>query len=219
MSMNTLLQALFTWNVHNKNIVIDVFKIGYSLLVIALIATAYYLSRELRVIGIYTIGELAGKISLALFCITIAPGIFRRFSIRSSLISLIMLYRRHLGISTFAFAFYHYAAIRLFPILFAGDPIMSIPLFEVFGVLSLYAMSLLFFTSNGWSVQHLGKWWGRIHMLIYIIAWGIFSHVILQGISFWSLLIGMFASLETLSLVYSYTIKRSIPEQNPPIAP
>ncbi len=210
MSMENLSQIFFNWNVRNKNIVIDVFKIGYLLITTVLVLTAYLLSRHERIIGIYAMGELSGKIAISFFCLTILPGILRRFSFRNVTISLIMLYRRHLGISTFAFAFYHYAAIRLFPILFGGDPfIVWLPIFEVFGVFSLYTMALLFFTSNVWSIQKLGKWWGRIHALIYCIAWTIFGHVFLQEISFWTILIGSCAILETISLIYFYSQKNT----------
>lgn len=214
MSMENLLQILFNWNVRNKNIVIDVFKIGYFLIIITLVFTAYFLARHERIIGVYAMGELSGKIAISLFCLTIMPGILKRFAVRNVVISLIMLYRRHLGISTFAFAFYHYAAIRLFPMLFGGDPfILWAPLFEVFGVISLYTMSLLFFTSNAWSVQKFGKWWGRIHSLIYCIAWTIFGHVFLQEVSSWTILIGVFATLETVSLIYFYSRKNTVTEK------
>lgn len=216
--MKALMDSLFQWNVRNKNMVIDVFKIGYFLILVLLIITAYLISQNQRIIGIYTVGELSGKIALVLFCITITPGILRRFSIRGTAVSLLMLYRRHLGISTFVFAFYHYASISLFSVLFRGSFVLVPSLFEGFGVVSLYTMSVLFFSSNSWSVQNLGKWWGRLHALIYIIAWTIFLHVFLQGISRWSLLMGGFAIVETLSLVYYYFVKSTKPPI-PPIPP
>ncbi|CAN5122923.1 hypothetical protein BH09PAT2_BH09PAT2_04260 [soil metagenome] len=206
--MKAFIHSLFKWNVQNKHIIIGIFKFCYFIACIGLLIVAYFVAQKEYIIGIYSTALMAAQIAIVFFCISITPGILRRFSIRGSLISFLMLYRRQLGISTFIFAFYHYAAINLFPILFAGQPfVLFLPLFELFGIFSLFAMSLLFFTSNNWSVKKFGRWWSRIHTLIYLIAWTIFLHVFLQGISFWSLLIGSFAILETISLVYFYTRK------------
>ena len=202
------MHAIFTWNAHHKHQVIGVFKTGYILIILALVLMAYFLAHDQYIVGMYVLGINAGQVALLLFCTTLIPGILRRFSIRGSFVSLLMLYRRHLGITTFAFTFFHYAAIRLFPMLFAGDPFILIPpLFEAFGVVSLFTMSILFFTSNHWSVRTFGKWWSRIHMLIYATAWGVFFHVFLQEVSLWTILIGFFAVGETISLIYSYTRK------------
>lgn len=154
---------------------------------------------------IYEAGIHAGQIAVVLFCFSILAGIMRRFGIRHASVAFLTSIRRHLGISMFALAFLHYSSIRLFPILFGGVALnLEPPLFELFGVLSFFLLSPLFFTSNDWSVRHFGVWWKRIHSLVYIIVWSIFLHLSFQEVSVFSVLIGVCAVLETISLGYFY---------------
>lgn len=207
MCMN-IFQSFFLWCVKHKRQVIGVFKVFYLFLLIALCIVAYLLTKDMSLGLIYELGILAGKISILVFCLTITPGILRRFDMRGPIPSVLMLFRRHLGITTFALGFYHYSSIILFPQIFAGLPVqIPPPIFQFVGTLSLYTMAILFFTSNDWSVRTLGVWWGRIHNLIYLIAWGLFFHIVLQEVSLLSALIGGYACLETVSLIYYYLVR------------
>jgi len=121
-----------------------------------------------------------------------------------------MLFRRHLGIMTFVFAMIHWCLEGVFPTVFAKqEPLQAT--FIVFGFIAFILMAILFFTSNDWSVRMLGKWWGRLHSLVYIIAWLIFCHLILLGMSFQMVIIGLLAILETASLIFSFLKKRLQP--------
>jgi len=167
------------------------------------IYAAYLTYHQIDRAVVYEWGKASGDIALIYFCLSILPGIARRFGIRTQITQILMLFRRQIGISVFLFGFFHYSAIRLFPILFAGVPLnLHPPLFEVFGFLSLYPMTLLFLTSNDVSVRTMKTWWRRVHSLVYILTWTIFLHVVLQSGGVMAWVIGAFAFLEAGSLVY-----------------
>lgn len=150
----------------------------------------------------YTLGVIAGRIALVFFCVTILPGVLHRFKLRQKWISVLFLFRRQLGIATFLLGFLHFSLVRFFWRLGEGLFKTSFLTFEIFGALALFFLFFLFLTSNDWSQKYLGVWWYRLHKLVYLIAWLIFGHTLLQRISFWSVLIGVMAVLEIVSFVY-----------------
>jgi len=177
----------------------------YAYIIGMVIFSAYLTYGQTDRATVYEWGLTSGTISLVYFCLSILPGIARRFGIRTEITQIFMLFRRQIGISTFLFGLLHYSTIRMFPIVFAGVPLnLNPPLFEIFGFLTLYPMTLMFLTSNDISVRKMGKWWRRLHSLSYILVWTIFFHVALQRASIWSIIIGIFVLLETGSLVYFF---------------
>lgn len=150
-------------------------------------------------------GPAFGKAALTLLGIVVLPGILGRFDIQIPITRVITLFRRQLGILTFLLAFTHYQHVRFAPKGLKFD----LALFEVFGILALSLMALLFLTSNNLSVAKMGKWWKRLHRLIYVILWLVVLHTALQS-SKWTALIGVFAALEIISLGYSYLKKGKI---------
>lgn len=131
------------------------------------------------------LGRTMGGYALYLLWITMLPGILKRFQVKGFLLDIqiiLMGVRRQLGILVFLFASAHYIWQRLFLYLDQGIPSLSmIPTFELLGMAALFLLSFLYFTSNDFSVRKLGKHWGRIHALVYIIVWIIALHVILIG--------------------------------------
>lgn len=177
----------------------------YAYIIGMVIFSAYLTYGQTDRATVYEWGLTSGTISLVYFCLSILPGIARRFDIRTEITQIFMLFRRQIGISAFLFGLLHYSTIRMFPIVFAGVPLnLNPPLFEIFGFLTLYPMTLMFLTSNDISVRKMGKWWRRLHSLSYILVWTIFFHVALQRANIWSIIIGIFALLETGSLVYFF---------------
>ncbi len=199
------MDSLFQFTLKNKLKIIIAFKLFYFIYVIFLIYGIY---------SIYSVNDhftfylekapQLGQIALIIFCLAITPGILRRFHILLKIMSSLMLIRRHLGITTFLFAFGHYMLLRGTPLLFGQIPFRPGLLFELAGITALSLMSVMFFTSNDLSVRTLGKKWSALHKIVYIIVWLIFFHTALQSISFWSILIGVYAVLETVSLIYNY---------------
>lgn len=59
-------------------------------------------------------------------------------------------------------------------------------------------------------MKRLGKWWGRLHMVAYVIIWLVFAHVALEEIGPLTLLIGLYAIAEWVSLIYFWTKKKPL---------
>lgn len=136
-----------------------------------------------------------GRIGLVLYILTTIPGIMRRFGKYYKLVSILMIFRRHVGIMAFMFVLIHASAqLRGF---------IPTEFFQLFGFLSFLMLSSLFLTSNDWSVRKLGIWWDRIHDLTYFIVWLVFAHVALQRISVWTILIGITSVAQIASHIYA----------------
>jgi len=205
MNPKTNAEKVFQIILRKRKMIISVFY-GQNLFMAFLTGYASFLTSQQTNRGmVYEWGETSGTISLVFFCLSIFPGILRRFGRSSKVTQVLMLFRRQIGVTAFIFGFFHYLAVRMLPILFAGVPVnMNPPLFEIFGFLTLYPMSLLFLTSNDFSVKKMGVWWKRLHSLSYLIVWSLFIHVALQGGETWMYLIGIFAVLESGSLAYFF---------------
>ncbi|MCX7996653.1 MAG: ferric reductase-like transmembrane domain-containing protein [Patescibacteria group bacterium] len=153
-------------------------------------------------------GRLVGQVSLVLFVIVILPSILRRFGVRWEPATVVMLFRRQLGVLMFVFALAHYLFVGLVPNILYGKLPESIPVYQVLGMLAFMATLPLAVTSNDYFQRRMGKNWTRLHRLVYIIVWLIFGHVVLfSGVGFWSILIFIIAALELLSLAYAASRK------------
>ncbi|MDA1316605.1 MAG: ferric reductase-like transmembrane domain-containing protein [bacterium] len=190
------MQRLLT---HKKDF-INIFQVLHVSIFGILALFAYWINLDIHKGVIYEVGVTCGSIAAWFFILTLLPGIARRFKIQHIAFTVLMLFRRQLGVSMFLFGLLHYSAIRLFPVLFGGVPFdLDPPLFEIVGFFTLYSLAPLYITSNDFSVKKLGKWWKRIHRIAYITVWLIFSHVALQQISILALSLGIVALLEVTS--------------------
>lgn len=194
----------------HKREVLKGFRFIYLLVILGLVGVAISSYFELFTPQIYPLGVMFGQLAAFLFCLCLTPGIARRFGVSNNFFTILMLFRRQIGVLMFAFSFLHYAILRLFPVLFGGREIPQfIPVYEILGAASLYALIPLWLTSNDLSVKFLKGWWRRLHSLIYFIVWLIFGHVALQGFSPATVLLGLYAILEIWSLTY-VALRRSI---------
>lgn len=210
----SFMKSVFLFTARNKAKIITVFRVLYSVVFLLWVAGFFLSFQGNYLLPLYNAALFFGRTALILFCITITPGILKRFGRTWNIRMIIMLVRRQFGVLTFSIAFLHFSLMRLFPYL-NGDYVLRFPLlnFELFGLFSIFFLSFLFLTSNDYSVRNFGKWWNRIHALIYIIAWTIALHVVLIRISSYSYIIISFAVMETVSLIYFYLIpkKSTIP--------
>lgn len=159
----------------------------------------------------YALGKKTGQAAIALLGFVVLPGILGRFGIEIKVTRVITLFRRQLGITVFLLALTHYSLVRLFLYLSGGLTFkLPLALFETMGSLALYILFLLFLTSNNYSVKKLGKWWKRLHRLVYLALWLLVLHTSLQRLSIWSVGILAVAILEVTSLIYSYFKKKSV---------
>jgi len=205
------MKQIFVWSVNQKKNIIFVFKLFYfsitALIIIGFFMTLY----NSQPLLLYEIGLLSGKAASIIFIITISPGIMQRFNLNWQIRSLLVLFRRYLGISVYVLGFLHFSYIRLLPII-VGQINLNVIFtsFELFGLVSIFLLSFLFFTSNDFSMKKLGPWWKRIHRIIYVVAWLLFLHTALQRISVYSISLGIAAVFELLSLVNYYGLRKKI---------
>jgi Ferric reductase like transmembrane component len=155
----------------------------------------------------YSYGMILGLIAFTLFSIAILPGMLGRFGIKGEIVKQLTIYRREFGKLMFLFAFAHYTTIKIFPLI-ALNSTPTVAFFENFGFLALTLTIPLFLTSTNWAQRRLGKWWKRLHKLVYIIVWLVFFHVAFaQGFTIISGIIFFIAAAETLSLLNYYIVK------------
>ena len=150
------------------------------------------------------LGEKAASISLISFWLTLIPGILKRLQISKIFVpirTILMIFRKEIGISTYVLALLHYGWSRILPILAIKGDLLSFNLFEVFGLISFILMTPLFLTSNNWSMHNLGKTWKKLHKLSYFIVWVLFLHVIIREIDIKAVITLFIASLEIVSLI------------------
>jgi DMSO/TMAO reductase YedYZ heme-binding membrane subunit len=206
MNQQSFIDNFFKFATQNRERMITAFKVFYFLLVTFLfIGGRSIFLREGTSNFFYKIGENAGQLALIFYVLTTIPGIARRFGIKHKLISILMIYRRYIGISMFMFLLIHYWILRGVDTFFHNLFPLPRPLFETLGFMAYILTFLLFLTSNDFSVKFFGKFWWWIHKLTYLIVWFIFLHVFLQDVSIWSILIGTTALLQIASHVWGRT--------------
>ncbi len=155
------------------------------------------------------IGKLSGTASLITFWIVLTPGILKRFQIGAWLLpirTILMLFRRQLGITMYVLALTHYWWSRMMPILSFGGDIFSVQPSELMGLIAFALLTPLFFTSNNWAVKHLGRWWDRIHSLVYVVIWILFLHVGLQEFGWKTFITLIVAAVELFSLIWAKSL-------------
>ena len=196
---------MFGFTLKYKSQIIAFFKLFYLLLIMVMIVGGYAIyTQNSWYTFFYTLGVYLGRTALVFFCMSLFPGISRRFGIRSPLANSLQLIRRYLGISVFMCASTHFTLVRLMDVA-SGALLLAPKPFELMGFTALTCLFLLFLTSNDYSVFHLKRWWKRLHSLVYIIAWILFGHIFLQGArDVWLFLITVTAIAETCSWLYFY---------------
>lgn len=185
----------------NKEKIIAFFKFLYLTIITAIFIGSLFYKNRTYLPFLYSLARLSGKIALILYILTVLPGIFRRFNLKSKIIFPLQLFRRYIGITMFLLVSLHFWFIYGIKTITTGLP-KSSPLFISFGLIAFFLTLPLFLTSNNFSVNKIKKWWSKIHQLTYLIIFFIFLHLILQEINFWSALIALILILQLTSHLY-----------------
>lgn len=153
------------------------------------------------------IGARVGQIAVFLFCLTLLPGIIRRLGLATPLlqpiVSLLTLFRRHIGITMFLTAFVHQifnSTVQNLLFFHSLLPPNGFPTFVLLGLIAWLLLVPVWLTSNDTSQRFLGKKWKTLQRLTYISIWFIFAHVALQGESL-AIILAITAILEVLSWI------------------
>jgi DMSO/TMAO reductase YedYZ heme-binding membrane subunit len=199
--MNSYFDKLFIVGVKNREKIITGFKLLYLLMILLIVgATISVYTFHSSSMFFYGLAEWFGRLALCTYVLTVIPGIYRRLTWKHKLVSLLMIFRRYIGISMSFFVLYHYLLLRGIDTLRSGKlPMLSV--FETFGFVAFICVLIMGFTSNDISTNKLGVWWGRIHSITYGLLWLIFLHVALQSFSIWSALIGLTGIVQVLSFI------------------
>jgi len=198
------MDKLYLWIVKRRNPLVRVFVFFNCLL-----AVVWFIAFQAIVMGngnpswFYQNAILFGQTGLILYILTTIPGIMRRFGKFHKSVSILMIFRRYIGIATFMFVFLHVSIERLFWVLKGQMGLVPTELFQLSGFLAFLILFSLFITSNDWSTKNLGIWWDRIHNLTNIVVWLIFAHVALQRLSIWTVLIGITSVAQLASHLYA----------------
>jgi DMSO/TMAO reductase YedYZ heme-binding membrane subunit len=205
-------QKFFAWSIKNKRYYFWLFRVNYSLILlfIGAVAYSYFQKDDAMNVALYPYAVNFGRIAIILLGIIILPGILGRLGVAWQATRVITYFRRQLGITVFLFALAHYLTLYNFPVFLGGvPPVIPPPLFIGVALIAFTILTLMYVTSNNWSMAKLGKWWKRLHRLIYIVLWLLVLHTGLQRISIWSVMIFVFATLEVVSLLVDFQKKRA----------
>lgn len=214
-----MFQKLLLFCAPNRSKIIHLFQIVYAFWVLFMLFTYWQMASDGSFLSlIMRFGLQCGELAIFLFIVVTLPGILGRFGIKHPLITIGIMFRRHLGISTFLLALTHAAIIYFFPQMVSGGSLLAFSrsTFQIFGFIALVSFTLLASTSNDFSVRILGKNWKRLHKLVYLIFWFIFLHVGLQNNMKYMLLIGGAGILEVLSLLYDTWKKKQVVQVTAP---
>jgi len=182
----------------------------YLLILTAIVVTIY----GGRIQPWQSLGKKSGEIAVILFCLSLLPGIARRFEVKSNITLALLLARPEIGNSMFIFALLHFVCVRFLTLLKFG---FSFPaFFEIFGFISLFLTLPLYLSSSPKMQARLGKNWKKLHSLAYVIVWFILAHVALIGPNKSFLLLAPVATLEIVSLYLNYMKNRALPKLNQP---
>lgn len=158
---------------------------------------------------IYDIGNKLGEIAVILYVTTLAPGIITRLqwfpTLTQPISSIILPFRRHVGILMFLTAFVHMSFVMLFPYL--GQYNFQFPtalptflLYEWMGLIAWICLFPMWLTSNDYSQKALGRNWKVLHRITYIALLLIFLHLALQKTN-WMWIVAPAVVLEALSWI------------------
>ena len=209
---------IFLWSVRNKNLVIRAFISTHILQVINILAAAFFVSQipSGNTIGVlyYDLGGKFGTLAALAFLVTITPGIAKRFGFHHPKLNFIQTFRRHFGIATFLLVLTHYSILRLIPYM-SWQTFTMPPLRELIGFAAYCMFFVMFITSNDFSTNRLGRWWGKVHSLAYVIVWLMFVHIALYNPTEpTAILVGFYALAEWASLIYFWVKKKPAPPAN-----
>lgn len=190
------MDGLYFWIASHRNRIVTGFKVLFFLQILLFAIGFWNLS--------YDIGKMCGDLAVIFFVLVSVPGIARRFKISHKGITILMIFRRYIGIATYLFALIHAGYVRIIPWIAGEYGVWPMETSVVFGVVANILLFSLFVTSNDWSITKLGDWWGKIHDLTYVIVWIIFLHLVFfDTFSFWSFLIGITSVAQVSSHIYA----------------
>ena len=179
------------------------FFLSYEVLMIVIWMTGFVVAKNnsLVVLDYPAIGEKFGVLAFGLFVMALLPGILHRLDVFPVIRTILMAFRRHLGISMFLSSVVHFGFVTSIPLIISNN--FSLQVFstrEMLGFLAYTVLVPVWLTSNDFSVKRLGKYWKWIHRMVYIALLFIFLHVAIVQSKF-AVIAGVIMVLEVISWI------------------
>jgi methionine sulfoxide reductase heme-binding subunit len=118
-----------------------------------------------------------GEFAYTLLLIILIAGPLSRVS-GIKLLSTPLLFRRELGICMGMLALLHYLTFLIANWQFLQENPPEPALWIISGFWAMIFTALLLITSNNWAVKKMGKWWKRLHRLVYVILLLVVLHIV-----------------------------------------
>ncbi len=194
------LKDLYLFLAKHQKIVKKIFFIGYIVMVAMYIAGLWIYPNYPDLRPMFSeIGSKFGEISIVLLLASMTPGILKRLGILRQIESILVIFRRQIGITAFFTAMLHSGFISLISKISTGKSI--IPTLFVYNQTGLAAISIFFLLwaiSNDFSMRTLGAVWKLLQRLTYVAALAIMFHVF-DARSSWWMVVGVYLVLEAIS--------------------
>lgn len=191
----------------NRRLITFIF-VAIELLVLALVISTFFLyfsgnGPPLRFLD--EVGEKFGTIGFILYIATLLPSLIRKLKLASiqPIGTMLMAFRRHLGILMFVMIFAHQffmmtlSELVLIKFNFSNfSP--NLLTHHIAGYIALGILFPLWLTSNDFSVKRMGKWWKFLHRFTYLAMFFIMVHVALVGEPLYVITLSMIGILEII---------------------
>jgi sulfoxide reductase heme-binding subunit YedZ len=195
--------------IQNKSIITNTFLLIELLILGNAVVIGFFLAQQrLDLIDVYDLGKWFGLMALVWYTLSLLPGMITRFRWQPTMLigTMLMLFRRHVGIMMFLSALSHYLFTTIYYFTFSGITPFLAP-GPTAGWIAFLTAIPLWVTSNSFAERKLGKWWKRIHRLTYVILLLVFAHLFLV-MTKWAWLGGAVLVLEVLSWAVAWRRQR-----------
>jgi DMSO/TMAO reductase YedYZ heme-binding membrane subunit len=173
-------KPIHVWLVKNHPFFVKLFSLlVYSILAFIVLGFIFY--QQLPLI-FYEIGSKVGTLAVAVYSLTLMPGILKRLNQLPFIRASLFLFRRQLGVLAFLLILLHSSFVVTIPSIQEGVFIPQLNTRQTYGVIAMWLLFPLWLTSNNFSAKKLGKFWGVLHKLTYLALFFVMLHVALLSL-------------------------------------
>lgn len=190
----------------NQNLIKKLFQLSYIILIVIFIIGIWGYQNIVDIGPLYReLGEKFGQISVGLLILSLIPGTLKRMNLLGRLESILMLFRRQLGVLAFFTATMHLGYISWIKKIATGqNPFLSAFKYQQTGFAAITIFLLLWINSNNISMKFFGKWWKYFQRLAYLSIIFLILHTFDAGSKIWIVLSGLL-TIEAFSWFVYFT--------------
>jgi methionine sulfoxide reductase heme-binding subunit len=194
------MKQLYLLLAKNQKNIKKLFLFSYIILIAMFIIGIWQYDNSTDIKFLYKeIAKKSGQISVGLLILTLIPGMLKRIGILGKFESLLMLFRRQLGVLAFFTAGSHLVFVSWIKQIATGtNPLLRFFKYQQTGFAAITIFLLLWITSNDLSIKFLGKWWKYIQRLSYLSVIALILHIFDAGSKIW-IVLSVILTVEALS--------------------